>query len=359
MMTTLLAAGKVSTRHERTRHKDDHYDVFSPWRQQIRAGYMMDPHFAPATEAKHTWMNDFTIKHGLEFVDDYYWKGPLIVVPDVGNLRRQIYDAYHDPVMAGHFGAAKTSETTTRHYWWPKITQEIQSWTSSCQSCQENKAHKTLKSGLLSPLPLPDESWDTITMDWITHLPLTARKNDAILVVTDKLTKMAHFIPTSIHDTASDTALLVFRRIWCVHGMSLGIVSDRDSRFTSSIWKRLCELWPLAQHMSSGFHPQTDGQTERMNRTLQEYLRHYVNDDMDDWDEYLDTAEFAYNNAAQTSTGYSPFYLNYGRHPRTPAAFIRKQQGDRAREEVPSVENFVEHLEKLRERAQSLLQAAQ
>ena len=170
---------------------------------------------------------------------------------------------------------------------------------------------------------------------------------------------MSHFITTTIKSDALDTAKLFFNNVWCRHGLSLEIVSDRDPRFTSDVWKRLCELWPMAQKLSTGFHPQTDGQTERTNRKLEEILRNYVDPEMVNWDEYLAPAEFAFNNAVSESTGHSPFYLNYGKHPRVPAAVIHLQGGDRYSGSTPSVENFVGQMDELRKRAKDLIYAAQ
>jgi hypothetical protein len=177
------------------------------------------------------------------------------------------------------------------------------------------------------------------------------------MVVVDRLTKMAHFIPLSGKATATDVARLFYDHVWCKHGISLNIVSDRDSKFTSHTWERLCELWPMSRSMSTAFHPQTDGQTERTNRTLEQMLRNYVTPDMSNWDQLLAPAEFAFNNARSASTGFSPFYLNYGRDPRIPAALIKRQRGDAG--QSPGIENFVATMDELLAEAKRSLLAAQ
>jgi len=177
------------------------------------------------------------------------------------------------------------------------------------------------------------------------------------MVVVDRLTKMAHFIPLKGTATSQDVAYLFYTHVWCKHGVSLNIVSDRDSKFTSHTWERLCELWPMSRSMSTAFHPQTDGQTERTNRTLQQMLRMYVSPSMLNWDQLLAPAEFAYNNARSVSTGFTPFYLNYGRDPRVPAALIKRQRGDAG--EIPSIENFVASMDDLLAEAKRSLLAAQ
>ena len=292
----------------------------------------------------------------MQFVDGFYWHGDKLVVPDVGDLRKQVFDAFHYEATAGHYGSDKTTELLTRYYWWPGHTVDIRRWCSECQACQRAKPSHEKPKGLLQPLPIPEQPWDSISCDWITGLPLTKSGHDAILVVVDRLTKMAHFLPTTTKCSALDTADLIYSHVWCRHGLSLDIVSDRDTRFTSALWKRLCELWPLARSMSTTAHPQSDGQTERTNRTLEQMLRIYVSPDMDDWDQCLAPAEFAYNNAKSVSTGYSPFYLNYGRHPRVPAAVM--QRGS-AYSRVPSAENFAERMTSLLADAKSRIGAAQ
>jgi hypothetical protein len=155
-------------------------------------------------------------------------------------------------------------------------------------------------------------------MDLITCLPKTDTNNDAIVVVVDKLSKMAHYIPTVTQITAKELADLFFKEIIRLHGVPESIISDRDPRFTSEFWRVLWEKLGTKLSMSTAHHPQSDGQTKWMNRTLEEGLRSYVNYHMTDWDQHLSALEFAYNNTVQESSGYSPFYLNTGQHPRIP-----------------------------------------
>ena len=294
----------------------------------------------------------------LLYHDAFYWKGSRVAVPNSGNLRKEIFHAFHAPVMAGHFGTAKTGHSMTQHYWWNNMTIDIRDWVKECDLCQQNKATQKKPQGLLRPMPIPAEAWDSVGVDFVVSLPKTPRHKDSIMVVIDRLTKMAHFIPTRMDATALEVADLFYKNVWCKHGLSLDIVSDRDSKFTSKVWTHLCEMWPMAKKMSTGFHPQTDGQTERMNRTMQQMLRNYVSPDQSDWDELLAPCEFAYNNAPSASTGFTPFFLNYGRHPRTPASLILKRRGD-GMGEVPTVENFVELMDDCRKRAREALSAAQ
>lgn len=332
--------------------KVDNYAILTPWRNRIRAGYLLDPQFQ-----KDACTSTVT-KYGLHPSDGFFWKGDAVVVPDVANLRKEIFEAFHNPAMAGHFGVDKTGVAITEHYWWPGHTIQIRDWVRECSACQLHKPHNSKPKGLLQPLPVPENAWDSVSCDFITGLPETPRGHDAIMVVVDRLTKMAHFIPTTTSASAMDVARLFYENVWCRHGLSLDNVSDRDSRFTSNVWDRLCEMWPMARKMSTSFHPQTDGQTERTNRTLEQMLRMYVSPDMTDWDLCLAPAEFAYNNARSDSTGYSPFFLNYGRHPRVPAALIKVRRGN-STGQVPAVEDFVGRMDQLRVKAREHIIAAQ
>jgi hypothetical protein len=159
-------------------------------------------------------------------------------------------------------------------------------------------------------------------MDFIVQLPKTKNGNDAIYVNVDKKSKMGHFVPMKTTATAPEVALLFFREVVKHHGVPKIIVSDRDSKFTSSFWNSLWELLDTKLAMSTAFHPQTDGQTEIMNRSLEQMLRAYTNECQDNWDTLLPYAEIAYNNSRNSSTGYSPFYVNYGEEINLPSNLL-------------------------------------
>jgi hypothetical protein len=163
-------------------------------------------------------------------------------------------------------------------------------------------------------------------MDLITHPPVTKTGNDAIIVFVDKLTKMARLAATKTTVSAEGFTQIFVDNVFKSHGLPSKIVSDRDSRFTGHFMKALTKSLGIRQAMSTSFHPQTDGQTERMNRVLEDMLRHYVNPYQNDWDEYLTVVEFAINNAFQTSIQNTPFFLNYGQHPMTPLTLQVDQQ---------------------------------
>src|ERR1051325_4382026 len=155
-------------------------------------------------------------------------------------------------------------------------------------------------------------------MDFIVQLPMIKRKYDTIVIFVDKLFKRAHFQPITTTVTAPEVAQIFFNTIFRYHGLPKTIVSDRDAKFTSRFWKSLFGLLNTHLAMSTAYHPQTDGQTEQMNQTMEQMLRIYTNYKHDNWDELLPAVEFAYNNSKQISTGYSPFELDCGRSPLTP-----------------------------------------
>jgi hypothetical protein len=176
-------------------------------------------------------------------------------------------------------------------------------------------------------------------MDYITGLPCTTNGHDAILVFCDRLTKMVKFAPCMKTDDAAEAAHLFVKHVVSMHGMPDEIYSDRDTRFTSKFWQELMKGLGIKQKLSSAFHPETDGQTERTNRVLEEYLRHYVNPHQDDWDEWLPMAEFAYNNSVHAATvRHTPFFLCYGRHPKLPGGL--KPPGSN----FPAVDVFVKNV---------------
>src|SRR5690606_7615758 len=200
---------------------------------------------------------------------------------------------------------------------------DIKAYIASCEHCQRNKPALQRPAGLFMPLDIPSQRWDTISMDFIVRLPKTSRAYDAITVFVDKLSKQVHFCPSETTDTASDVARIFFDHVFRHRGMPRNIISDRDSRFTGNFWTALMRLMGTKLNMSTAFHPQSDGQTERTNRTLEEMLRSYVAYNQKDWDLFLPMMEFAYNNSKNPSTGFSPFFLNYGHHPLVPSSLLK------------------------------------
>jgi hypothetical protein len=178
------------------------------------------------------------------------------------------------------------------------------------------KSPRHAKFGLLQPLELSYSPWESTSVDFIVALP-ESEGHTQIMVVVDRFSKMAHFIALVETATAKDAAQAFLKEVWKLHGLPESIISDRDTKWTSEFWDGLCGLLGIKKRMSTSFHPQTDGQTERVNQTLETYLRTFINYDQDDWYSLLPLAEFAYNNSVTQATQLTPFYTNYGYHPKT------------------------------------------
>nr|AAM01049.1 putative polyprotein [Oryza sativa Japonica Group]ABB47061.1 retrotransposon protein, putative, Ty3-gypsy subclass [Oryza sativa Japonica Group] len=193
-----------------------------------------------------------------------------------------------------------------------------QEFVALCDVCQRVKAEHQRPAGLLQPLQVPEWKWDEIGMDFITGLPKTQDGYDSIWVVVDRLTKVARFIPVKTTYGGNKLAELYFARIVSLHGVPKKIVSDRGSQFTSHFWKKLQEELGTRLNFSTAYHPQTDGQTERLNQILEDMLRACVLDFGKAWDKSLPYAEFSYNNSYQASIQMAPYEALYGRKCRTP-----------------------------------------
>jgi len=198
------------------------------------------------------------------------------------------------------------------------MKREIARYVAECDTCRRVKAEHLKPAGTLQPLPIPIWKWDEIGMDFITGLPKSQRGNDSIWVIVDRLTKSAHFLPVKTTDRTDKLAELYLSRIVCLHGVPTRIVSDRGSQFTSHFWKSLNEAMETKLSFSTAYHPQTDGQTERVNQILEDLLRACVLDYGAKWEKCLPYAEFSYNNSYQSSLQMSPFEALYGRKCRTP-----------------------------------------
>ena len=250
-----------------------------------------------------------------EVIDGVLYRKGRLVIPADDILRLQIMRSEHDTKVAGHMGMDKTVELIRRNMWWSDLENDVSEFVRSCHECQQNKARRHFPFGPLVPIEIQFSPWRLISMDFITDLPLS-NGCTSIWVIVDTFTKMAHFIPLKDNAKKGEHLVPIFaREYWRLHGVPTGIISDRDSRFTSKLWTHFLKYVGIKPRMSTAFHPQTDGQTERLNQFIEAYLRAFVNFEMSNWESCLATAEFAYNNARSTSTGMSPFYANYGYHP--------------------------------------------
>jgi len=273
-----------------------------------------------------------------------------------GNLRQQLLQEAHDIPIAGHLGRAKTLERLERHFFWPKMSAHVHLYTRTCPVCQKAKTFTQRPIGLLHPLPTPSQKWEQVSLDLITQLPPTKGAGyDAIVVFVDRLTKRVHLAPSYTSITAEGMAQIFYDTVFKHHGVPRVLISDRDPRFTSAFWKSFTNLIGSKLALSTASHPQTDGQTERANKTIETMLRAFVSPHHDDWDKYLPSVEFAYNESKQDSTGYPPFFMEYGQMPHTPMALLPPQPITPSE----SLDDYTSRMTSIIQQAQDSLKAAQ
>ncbi|KAF1336350.1 reverse transcriptase, partial [Globisporangium splendens] len=243
-----------------------------------------------------------------------------VVVPNDEGLRHRLLYEYHDSPSGGHLGREKTFLSLSRDYYWPHMYKWVRKYVRTCEICQRVKPSGSTQAPLRS-LAVPSDSWKSVSMDFIFGLPRDTHGRNGILVFVDRFSKMVHLAPVSDKISAEKTAKVFVDVVFRLHGLPVEIVSDRDTRFTSKFWRALFGLLDTKLSMSTAAHPETDGQTERVNRVLEDVLRSYATS-FKEWSDYLPLAEFALNNSTHASTGHSPFYVNYGIHPRVPASIM-------------------------------------
>ena len=244
-----------------------------------------------------------------------YWIADKIYVPHIPKLIEKIIMEFHS--TSGHADNQKTSANILRSFYWPTIHKDTKSFIKFCPTCQKIKPKTTKPYGSLMPLPIPSRPWESVSMDFITCLP-NVTGFDAVLTVVCTLTKMAHFIPCTSTVNARQLAKLFLDNVYRLHGLPRFLIGDRDTRYTSEFFKDLMSELKTTLCLSTAYHPQSDGNTERVHRTIEQILRSYVHDNHDEWLIHLSLAEFAYNNNVHNITGQSPFVANYGFDPKSP-----------------------------------------
>jgi hypothetical protein len=181
----------------------------------------------------------------------------------------------------------------------------VRDYVGSCDLCQRNKDAGHARYGLLQALELAYSLRDSVSMDFITDLPLS-EDSDSIMVIVNRFTKMSHFVPLKKDDKkATDCARVSLQEVWRLYGLPSRIISDRGARFTSKFWETLIEIFNIKRSMSTPLHPETDGQPEKVNQPIEYYFRTFCNFEQDNWSQMLPMCEYAYNNAVTTATGLS------------------------------------------------------
>ncbi|KAL0534735.1 hypothetical protein IC582_029028 [Cucumis melo] len=262
-------------------------------RQKIIATQLNDPYLVEKRRMVETGQGeDFSISSN----DGLMFEGRLCM-PEDSAVRTELLTEAHSSPFTIHPGSTKMYQDLRRVYWWRNMKREVADFVSRCLVCQQVKAPRQHPAGLLQPLSVPGWKWESVSMDFITGLPKTLKDYTVIWVFVDRLTKSAHFVPGKSTYTASKWGQLYMTEIVRLHGVPVSIISDRDARFTSKFWKGLQLALGTRLDFSTAFHPQTDGQTERLNQILEDMLRACVLEFSGSWDSHLHLMEFAYNNS--------------------------------------------------------------
>lgn len=285
--------------------------VVPKWLSEVQSSYLND---AEAQDLLAKLSIDplavphFTLKDGLLRYKTRIWLGAD------AQLHHRILSALHCSAMGGHSGVPVTYSRVKGIFAWKNLKSSVQQFVEQCQVCLQAKPDRSAYPGKLQPLPVPRSAWHTISMDFVEGLPRSGTA-DCILVVVDKFTKFSHFIPLSHPYTAASVAHLFMSHVYRLHGFPIAIISDRDPVFTSQFWTTLFKLAGTELRLSSAYHPQSDGQTERVNQCLETFLRCFVSACPKKWSAWLSAAEFWYNTSCHSALGRSPFEVLYGRKP--------------------------------------------
>ena len=264
-----------------------------------------------------------------------YDSSSRMYVPDDDSLRMKIISSHHDSPVAGHPGYQKTQELIERHYYWPGLSADVKTYVSHCGRCTCFKGSNTKPASAAIPLQPGTMPWVDVSADFITDLPLS-HGFDSILTVVDRFSKETEFIPCNKTATALDTAKLYLFHVWKDHGLPRSIVSDHGLQFASQVMMDLCKRLGIAPKLSTAHHPQTDGQTEVINREVQQYLHLFCTEEQEQWSDWLGLAQFTINNRQHLATKFLPFQLTRTYTPRmgTESCMVK----------APAAEEFTDRL---------------
>jgi transposase InsO family protein len=306
-----------------------------------------DPMLNEIKEFVKNWENE-QYPENVIMDQGYPERNNKIWVPE--ELRRKVVKYVHEHPLHGHKGIRKTYNQVLNYYDIEGLKKHVQHVVSHCNVCQQTKDGRHKPYGKLQPLPVAERPWESVTFDHITDLPLskeplTGIKYDSIFVVVCRLTKQAYFLPHKKSHTSEDLAYTYMRMIAADHGLPKEIISDRGRTFASKFWQELMAKLGTNHKLSTAYHPQTDGQTERTNQVVEAYLRAYINFSQDNWVEKLPVAQLCYNGTPSESTGLTPFYANYGF---TPEAFRPPRNGPNAEKARLQAELMIDLHEEMR-----------
>ena len=268
-----------------------------------------------------------------------FWR---IVVPEDPSIKEHIMRELHSTPYSAHPGIQRTIARVRRSFYWKGMLGDVRQFVENCPVCQMEKSDHTLAKGKLQSTQIPENKWSEISIDSVTDLPLTANNRDTILVTVDKATRMVHLAPCRKNITATGTAQLLWNTVIRYHGIPRVIYSDRGAQFTAKSWKELWRITGTRLGFSSAYHPQTQGVVERMNAVVSQTLRCLIHDmkNVKSWEILLPTVEMTINSSPNQSTGFSPFFLNYGYEPVMPIQLLKGDESTK----IESVASFVQRV---------------
>ncbi|CAM4735482.1 unnamed protein product [Leuciscus chuanchicus] len=265
-------------------------------------------------------------------------------------LRQRVMQWVHTSLSSGHPGISRTLHLLQNSFWWPSMTRDVAIYVKSCPVCAQSKTPKELPSGLLQPLPIPQRPWSHLSIDFITDLPLS-NGFTTILVIIDRFSKSCRLVPLKGLPTAMETAQTLFHHVFRVYGIPEDIVTDRGTQFTSQVWKAFCKHLDINVSLTSGYHPQSNGQVERLNQEIGRYLRSYCSHEQHRWADFLPWAEYAQNSLTHSSTNMTPFQCVLGYQPP-----LFPWSGEPS--SVPAVDDWIRRSERVWDSAHVRLQRA-
>jgi hypothetical protein len=273
-----------------------------------------------------TSRRDITVAECSEREGQLYYQGRRYV-PEDSELQLRVIREHHDIPLAGHPGRSKTFDLLTRRYYWKTMRKQVDRYVRRCAECQKSRTSRHASFRVLRPLPVPEKPSEDISMDFVTGLP-ECEGYDAIWVEVDRLSKMRHFIPCRTTVDTWGLAEMFRKDVVRQHGLPKTIISDRGPQYAAVFWKMLCAGLGVDRRVSTAFHPQTDGHTERMNASMEQYLRIFTSHQQDDWVRWLPLAEFAANNGTSETTKCSALFAVTGVDPRMTFEEATEESGD-------------------------------
>lgn len=257
----------------------------------------------------------------FQFVDGLLLKHGRIWISPSSRFKQLLLKEFHEMLVGGHAGLSKTMKRLSKNFVWDNMKKEAQTFIRQCVVCQQTKYSSQKPNDLLQPLPLPNHVWEDVSMDFVTGLS-SSKGYTVIMVVVDRFSKAIHLRALASGFTAYKVAELFVSMVCKLHGLPKSIVSDRDPEFISRFLSDLFKFSGTLLRMSSSYHPQTDGQTEVMNRTVEQYLRAFVHEKPSQWFILLPWAEYHYNTSVHAASGLTPFQVMFGKQASSIPSYI-------------------------------------